>query len=78
MGEKNRATSSAPRDVREKLVARFARSSLDRHLLFCRDSANVCRFKFKIEIAISGEFLDESRISVARAATELMIQVADN
>ena len=77
MRQKNGLSAVPFRHLREKFIAGVARGSFDRHFLLRRNFANVGRFKFKSEIAISGEFLDEARICLAGAAAELMIQMAD-
>ncbi len=78
VAEKNGGRLQAIGYLSKKFIARFPSRGLDRNFLLCRERSHVRGSHFKIDIIISGQFSDEPRIRVARSATELMIQMADN
>ena len=78
MCEKNGATSVAPGYLRKKLIARFPSRGFDRDFLSRRERTHIRRPHFNFDIAFGGKFFDEARISGARPATELVIQMAED
>src|SRR5215468_9329897 len=51
MRDEDGSAVSAPRGFSKECVARFTRRSFDRHLLFLRERADVCRTEFKFNPA---------------------------
>ena len=62
----------------EKFVTGRARRRFNRNFLFGRHCAHARRAKFKIEIVLLRELRNKTRVCVARAAAQLMVQMADN
>ena len=64
MREKNGLGAPLFRNLCEKFVAGFARRGFDRHFLYCRKSAHICRSNFKIDIVLGGQFFDETCVGI--------------
>jgi len=78
MAEKNNSRTLLFCHLRKKFIASFPRGGFDRDFLFCRERSHIRGSDFKIDIVIGRQFFHEAGIRVARSATELMIEMADN
>jgi hypothetical protein len=78
MAKENRLATSTPPDTREKFVTRHAPRRFHRLFRGASQCANIGLIELERTVKPGGQTFDELRIGCARAAAQLMIEMADD